>query len=56
MIFIVSFTGTIVKSDSTSREARMPCGLVMRSIDRKSSVEFIWYCAGKYGVIIEFSC
>ena len=53
---IVSATGTLVKSDSTSNEERSPVGLVVCNIERKSSVEFIWYLVGRYGVIMLFNC
>ena len=55
MIFNVFNTGTLVNSDSTSNEARMPVGRVVRRIERKSSVEYLWYLAGRYGVIILFN-
>ena len=53
---IVSATGTLVKSDSTSNEERSPVGLVVCKIERKSSVEFIWDLVGRYGVIMLFYC
>ena len=45
MISMVSMTGTLVKSDSTSREATIPLGQRTRRILMKSSVELIMYLA-----------
>ena len=55
MISTVVNTGTLVNRDATSNDARMPVGCVVCRMERKSSVEFIWYLAGRYGVIILFN-
>ena len=46
----------IGKKYSTSNEERSPVGLVVCKIERKSSVEFIWYLVGRYRVIMLFNC
>ena len=51
MMSMVSFTGTLVKSDSTSRDARVPLGVLHRRISVNSSVDFSAYFAGMYGAI-----
>ena len=54
-MFMVSAMRTLVNKDSTSKEARFPLELDVRKICKKSSVEFIWNFAGKYGEISWFS-
>ena len=48
-------TGTFVRRDFTSIEARIPSAFVARNIARKSSVEFNWQLAARYGWIISIS-
>ena len=43
---IVSMTGTLVKRESTSKDASKPVGLMVRTICKNSSVELIIYLAG----------
>ena len=50
----VVVTGILVNTASTSRDANIPCGLVASIICKKSSVEFVWSLAGKYGVMKAF--
>ena len=56
MIPMILIIGTLVKSDSTSNEARMPDGLRVRTSCTKVSLEFMMYLAGRYLVIIWFNC
>ena len=43
MMSIVSMTGTLVKRESTSRDASKPVGRMVRTICKNSSVELIIY-------------
>ena len=44
-----------VNKDSTSSDAKMPLRVVLLSKARNSSVELIWYWAGRWEVIIVFN-
>ena len=56
MLSMVLIIGTLVKSDSTSNEARMRDGLRVRTSCTKVSVGLMMYLAGRYLVIIWFNC
>ena len=49
MTSMVAVTGTLVKRESTSNEAKMNVGRIERTICRNSSVELIIYLDGRYG-------
>ena len=53
---IVSITRTLVKRESTSRDASKPEGRMVRTICNNSSVELITYLAGRYSEMIVLSC
>ena len=55
LISMVADTGTLVKRESTSNEAKMPVGRIVRTICSNSSVELI-YLDGWYLGIIMLSC
>ena len=55
MISMVAVTWTLVKRESTSNEANMPVGRIVKIICRNSSVELIYFDF-RYSVIIVLDC